>query len=255
MKDKKMCFKIGLIIIILILIICVVVFFKNREEKENIKNIENIGNTEINEILPEENNLSNEEKNQIEELKNQAGITGNTDLYEVQKDYDNKEIAIVKPSVKYKVAFAGMIKNSKPEISELDSIIKENHPKNSGIWICPKDRNTVLKLLTNVTRSQYNIDENGYLKIENNDEQNDNDKKILKAIKGDKLYIIAISSTCYIVDNVTGEILDYSFENMDKYQTYEYFEDDDRMIIFVTENKSNQIDENSVINSVIDLLE
>ena len=80
------------------------------------------------------------------------------------------------------------------------------------------------------------------------------DKKIEKAINGDKIYSITISSKCYIVDEITGEIQDYSFEDMDEYQTYEYFEDEEKMIICITENINKQLDDKEIMKSVIDLL-
>ena len=79
------------------------------------------------------------------------------------------------------------------------------------------------------------------------------DKKIEEIINGNKLYIIDISSTCYIVDEITGEILDYNFEDMDEYQTYQYFEDGDKKIIFITENQNNQLTVKEIIESVIEL--
>ena len=44
------------------------------------------------------------------------------------------------------------------------------------------------------------------------------------------------------------------FEKMDKYQTYEYFKDGDRMIIFINENSSNQMTEKEIFESVINLM-
>ena len=83
--------------------------------------------------------------------------------------------------------------------------------------------------------------------------QNDNDKKIEKIIKGKKQYILDISSVCYIVDDITGEILDYNFENMDKYQTYEYFEDSNKSIVFITENSTNILTNLEIFESIIKL--
>ena len=77
--------------------------------------------------------------------------------------------------------------------------------------------------------------------------------EIEEIINGNKLYIIDISSTCYIVDEITGEILDYNFEDMDEYQTYQYFEDGDKKIIFITENQNNQLTVKEIIESVIEL--
>lgn len=190
----------------------------------------------------------------LEEIKQNTGKTGDTELYEIQEGYNNIKIATIKPSIKYKVAFSGMIKNNKPEMQELDSIIEKYHPNFTGIYIVEKDRERFLQYLENVSLSKYIIDSNGYLRIEDKDNQNENDKILEKTINGEKLNIINISSVCYIVDEITGEILDYSFENMDKYQTYEYFEDGDRKIIFMTENRKNQLNDNEIINSVINLL-
>ena len=147
-----------------------------------------------------------------------------------------------------------MIKKGKPEMNEIDSIFSNMQPQKSGIWILENDREMFLNYLANVTESKYVINENGYLQIENKDKQNDYDKKIEKIISGEKTYIINISSTCYIVDEISGEILDYSFENMDQFQTYEYFEDDNNMIIFITQNTNKQLEDEEIIKSVIDLL-
>lgn len=237
---KKKIF-IGIIIILVIIIAIIFVVNRNTSKEKLIQEIEK---TE---------NLSDEEKNKIDEVKQETGKTGEAEIYEIDNSYNTK-VAVVKTSIKYKVAFAGMIKNDKPEISELDNIIDQNHPEYAGIWIYEKDREQFLEYLELVTNSKYAIDENGYLRIKNKDNQNSNDKKIEKIINGNKLCIISISSLCYIVDEITGEILDYTFENIDKYQTYEYFEDNDKKIIFMTENRSGQLEEKEIINSVIDLL-
>ncbi len=95
----------------------------------------------------------------------------------------------------------------------------------------------------------------GYLRIRESKVENENDKKIQQAISGNKLYIIDISSTCYIVDDITGEILDYCFEKLDKHQTYEYFSDLDKYIIFITENKDNLLKNSEILDSVLALFE
>ena len=40
---------------------------------------------------------------------------------------------------------------------------------------------------------------------------------------------------------------------MDEYQTYEYSEDNNKLIIFITENKKNQLNKETIIKSVVDL--
>ena len=224
---------------------------KSDDNKENIENTENVEKEiQITTSTQEESQISDEEKTEIIE---ETGKQGDSDLYEIQEGEDNIKIATIKSSVKYKVAFAGMIKNKVPEKEELDDILEKNHPKYAGIWIKSESQSEFLKYISSVTKSEYEINENGYLKIKNKKNQNDYDKKIEKIINGNKLYIIDISSTCYIVDEITGEILDYNFEDMDEYQTYQYFEDGDKKIIFITENQNNQLTVKEIIKSVIEL--
>ena len=148
-----------------------------------------------------------------------------------------------------------MIKNAKPEFNELEEIFENKFPKENGIWIEENSRNSFLDLLRNNEniKSEYYINEKGYLKIKNKNSQTDADNKIENSINGNKQFIIDISSVCYIIDDVTGEILDYNFENLDKYQTYEYFEDDNKMLVFISENKHNKLNKNDIIQSVINL--
>lgn len=227
---------------------------KSDDNKENTENTENTENVEkeiqITTSTQEESQISSEKKTEIIE---ETGKQGDSDLYEIQEGEDNIKIATIKSSVKYKVAFAGMIKNKVPKKEELDDLLEKNHPKYAGIWIKSESQSEFLKYISSVTKSEYEINENGYLKIKNKKNQNEYDKKIEEIINGNKLYIIDISSTCYIVDEITGEILDYNFEDMDKYQTYQYFEDGDKKIIFITENQNNQLTVKEIIESVIEL--
>jgi hypothetical protein len=230
MKKKKIIF-----IVMLIVAILVMILYINRK-KDKI-----------------DNDTQDEEK--IEELKYDVGATGDSDIYELQTDnYDGREILTVKASIKYKVAFAGMIKKTLPTMEEVDEILNENHPKENGIWVEQYSREKILEILENKEffNSEYTISASGYIMLENENNANENDKKLQKALNSKKQYLISISSICYIVDDITGEILDYSFENMDKYQTYEYFEDENKDIIFITENKSNQLSEKEIVNSVLE---
>lgn len=237
-------------LITLILILIAFAFLQHKKDKNENNQIEaNI----LEEV--DKNQISYQENVTVDELKNEIGATGNTDIYEIQQEYDGRNIITVKANIKYKVAFAGMIKSSTPKMDELDEILNENHPKENGIWIEKQSRDKILEIFNNdKINSKYIIDDNGYLKIEDKNNQNEIDKKLEKIINGNKQYILDISSVCYIVDEITGEILDYNFENMDKYQTYEYFEDNDKMIIFVTQNKTNILTEEKIFNSVIELL-
>ena len=221
---------------------------ENVEISENQEKDSNENSSKIDEI-------SETEKEQIiDEIKEDLGATGDSDLYEIKEGYDNQKTISIKSSVKYKVAFAGMIKNGEIDKNGLDEIMQKSHPQKAGIWIYEKDRKKFLELLKNITQSEYEITTDGYLKILDNKKANENDKKIEKIINGEKLVIIRISSICYIIDDITGEILDYNFEQIDQYQTYEYFKDEDKIIIFITQNKEKQLQEKEIIQSVIDLI-
>ena len=244
------------ILIINVIVICTVRKENNTKENDNNNSSENIKQEEKSDDNKEntENTENVEKEIQITtSTQEETGKQGNYDLYEIQEGEDSVKIATIKSSVKYKVAFAGMIKNKVPEKEELDDLLEKNHPKYAGIWIKSESQSEFLKYISSVTKSEYEINENGYLKIKNKKNQNEYDKKIEEIINGNKLYIIDISSTCYIVDEITGEILDYNFEDMDEYQTYQYFEDGDKKIIFITENQNNQLTVKEIIESVIEL--
>lgn len=248
MKTKKKIIIFTVILLIILIIILILLFNKRIQKDNNQNNFEQYGEQ------VDKNQIEYQPNVTVEELKNEIGATGNTDIYEVEQEYDGRNIITVKPNIKYKVAFAGMIKKAKPSMNELDNIVEEKLPHKTGIWVEEKSRDKILEIFSNGdVNSKYSIDSDGYLKIENKNNQNDNDKKIEKVIKGNKQYILDISSVCYIVDDITGEILDYNFENMDKYQTYEYFEDKDKYIVFVTENSNNVLTNLEIFKSIINL--
>lgn len=240
-----------LVIIIMILAIASLVFILSK--KVNNKN-DNILVIEDEYIQIDRNQLSYQDNVTVDELKNSVGLTGNSDIYEIQEEFDGRKTLVVKADLKYKVAFAGMIKKDKPKLDELQSIIDSNRPTENGIWVEENTRNKLLEILNGGKfNSKYSIDNEGYLNIEEKNKQNDLDKKLEKAIKGNKQYILDVSSVCYIVDEVTGEILDYNFEDLDRYQMYEYFCDNDKVIIFISQNTRNIYSNGEIIENVINL--
>ena len=168
--------------------------------------------------------------------------------------FSNNRTTSVEQSDKYEVAFTGMYANENFDFDDVDNFVEENNPTKMGIWVKEQDKEKFLKLIESETESIYDIDEEDYLYIKNKDKQNENDKKIEEKINGNKLYMFSVSSTCYIIDEVTGEILDYCFEDMDQYQTYEYFESDDRCLIFITENKNEILSNNEILTSILNLI-
>lgn len=255
MKNKII---LSVIIILLIIALIITVINLNNNKKSVAVNDIATDNAvkDISNLIGESN--SKEENEEINEIKYNMGVTGDSNIYEIQKnEYDDREVVVVKPSIKYKVAFTGMIKKDLPSMQEIDSTYEQNRPQKNGVWIESNSRQKILNMIndSNLFNNNYGINQEGYLYVQDENNSNTNDIKLTNAINSNNLYILSISSTCYIVDDVTGEILKYSFEDMDKYQTYEYFNSENQYIIFITENKNNQLSSEEILNSVISLFE
>ncbi len=164
--------------------------------------------------------------------------------------YDNS-------SINYKIAFSGMINGAKPSYEEIDFIYNDNKLNKNGIWINPNDKEKILKFLNNCSElnNKYYIDENNYLNINKNTNATEKDNKIEKLINGEKKYLFNISSICYMLDTVTGQIVDNPYNELDRYQTYEYFKNEDEMLIFITENEQKIYTDIEIFNSIMYLLD
>ena len=56
-----------------------------------------------------------------------------------------------------------------------------------------------------------------------------------------------------MVDVVTGEIVENRYNDLEEYQTYEYFQDGDKIIIFISENLENRMTNDEIFDSLIEL--
>lgn len=226
---------IGIIVIVLILLMfSIFLSYKNKsEEKENKNDIK--------------------EKQIISELKNKTGATGNEEIYEVINTDTNTPILNVKENIKFKVALAGMFKNTKPEFEELDKILNENNFYKTGIYIAKDSREKFLKLIQKFTQNKYKISEKGYLECESVQNENLNDKQLKEIINSDKLFIISFSDICYTVDDVTGDIIDYPFELMDPYQICQIYKSENKSIVFVTTNSKKKLSDEDIFNELLTL--
>lgn len=236
------------VLIFLIICICII---KGISKPNNTIEFENEYET------VDKSGISYQDDTTIEDLKKDISATGDSDIYEIHEEYDGRKILSVKASVKFKVAFAGIIKRSIPTLSESEEILNSYFPKKSGIWIENSSRNKILSLFndSDKTNSEYSINDDGYLEIVNKNKKTDLDKKIENLMNGNLKYVMCISSVCYIIDELTGEILDYNFEEMDKYQILDIFKDEDNNIIFITENKNNQYSKNEILEELINSLQ
>ena len=238
-------------VIISIVVICVLIVAFILKSTKN----EDITNTNKYEEMKKSSVMYNE-KATLEELKEEYKITGPDDLYEIEKESDGRKVINVKADIKYKVAFCGMIKEAKPNYEQLDSVFEINNPTQSGIWIKKSDYSKILSYLNDneYLKSEYEINDDGYLQITQTNIQTEYDKIIQKLINGNKQYLINISSTYYMIDAVTGEIVDNPYNELDIYQTYDYCTDNDKTIIFISENQEKVLTNDEIFISIIDLV-
>lgn len=239
-----------LFIICLIIIICIIItnIFLNIDNKS--KNLEDI--LEQNKIEETENqNEDNLSQQKIDIIKDDLGYNNtNTNMYEIKKEYDGREVIVIKPNIQYKVAMAGAIKNGKPEFSEIDGLL-EQAPNKSGIWIEKNSRKEFVEILQKYTYCSYTIDEDGYLVQEQNDTSNEIDNNIKKAISNKKNYSICINSVAYLIDEVTGNIEEYPFEEIDPEQSFELFETENASLYVITSNTYKRVNYKNIIEEVL----
>lgn len=220
------------IICILFFILAFIMFKNNKFEKEGNLSLKN---------LPEE---------KIQEISEDLGYNNiNTDLYEINQEYDGREVVVVKPNVQYKVAMAGVVKNGKPEFSEIDSLL-EDAPNQNGIWVEKKSRDAFLDILEEITNGNYSFDSNGFLIEEQNQNFNELDKKIENAINSKKLYALSINSIAYLIDEVTGNIEEYPFEEIDPELPFECFETENAALYVITPNTYKKLNYKYVIEEI-----
>lgn len=227
-----------LLIIICMVIVTLVIFNKinvTNKKKENEENSDISNNVEI-----------------IENIQKDINSTANTDLFEVVTEYDGKNSIRIKPDIQFNTVLAGIIKKDIPNENEINELIK-NAPTNTGIWINDNSREDFINLLESNNINSFEIDENGYLKKKNNkDNELSNKVKIInQMVNSDELYIIDMSGKCYIRDDVSGEILEYPFEEMDPYQLAEPYYNDNVIILNITSNKNNYLSNEEILEGIL----
>ena len=229
-------------IITVICISSIVIIFKHEENKGNNEK----SNKSIENLMSDN---TNEKK--IENIKQDLGYN-NTDseIYEVKTEYDGREVISIKPNIQYNVAMAGVIKNKKPEFSEIDNLLKQA-PNKSGIWIEKNSREKFLNIINSISNIKYTINSEGYLEQEQTSNFTEMDKTIEKIINSKKIYSISINSIAYLIDEITGNIEEYPFEEIDPRQSYELFETEKASLYVVTENKLNKLKNKDIIEEII----
>ncbi len=175
----------------------------------------------------------------IDEIKNETGASAEKELYSIVNEYDGREILVIKPEIQFKTVLAGIIKNEKPTIDEVNKVNLNNFKK-KGIWISKDSRQKMIKILKNCNINNFKINDEGYLQVVDIS-NNEYAKELEELTKQNQLLIIDINGICYIRDEMTGEIIEYPFKDMDPMQVCEKFETTNCKIIEITTNEINSI--------------
>ena len=237
---------IGLVIIVLILFVALIILITNKDN-ESVNNIVNgivLGTTNT----IDENTIV-QSPEEIESLKNTISATGNTDIYQVEEDNNGKRYLQIKQDVQFDVDLASIIKNAKPEETEINDLIRKL-PNDNGIWISEQSREAFSNLLKSNNINNFNISNEGYLQINSVSENSDLLNKLINMINSDKLYIINMTGLAYQRDYISGKIVEYPFEDMDPYQVIEPFQKDNKIILEVTSNKMGKLSENEILDTI-----
>ena len=236
------------IIFIVIVFVCIgAYFFIRKDDSEESQIIEY---TPQEGVEIDKNQVAYQEGVTVEELKEDVGATGDDSIYDIMSEYDGRKILTIKPEVQFNVVLAGIIENQMPagrpeKLRQYDEEFRDK----TGIWIDSNSREAFLNLLRNTTQTTYAIDNDGYLVCDSRS-GNEIDKKIQNVLNSDNLYIISMSGKCYVADEISGEIVEYPFEQMDPYQTCEFYEKDNKKIFVVTTNTNNKLSDEEIITSI-----
>ena len=243
------------LLIVIILVITLAIIFNIKDNEEIINSSENIDEKNITDSNLEEkteiitNNIENVSDTELEDMKNSINATGDISIYQVEKEKDGRKILQIKPQIQFFVDLAGIIKKSIPEENELEMLVKEA-PTTNGVWISPQSRELFLKLLDKNEISDFNILDNGYLN-NNGNIKNDIEGKLEKMINSNKLYIINITGIAYQRDYISGEIVEYPFEEMDPEQVLESYRDENKIILELSTNKAHKLTDKEILETIV----
>ena len=238
----------NILIVLLLAIVVVIVIgliFNNKKENSDQNILQN-------EIKSDEfmNRIVSTDSNEINAIKNEINATGQTDIYQIEEEYDGRKIIQVKPDVQYQVALAGIIKNGIPAEDEINTIL-EQAPNSSGMWISESSREKFMELLNSNNIVDFEITNEGYLKCNKQENLTEQEEKLKDMAESDKLYVIDVSGKTYQRDYISGEVIEYPFEEMDPYQVLEPYEIENSIILGVTSYKENRLSNKEILDAII----
>lgn len=254
-KEKKMKKYRYIIIPVIALIVAIIVINITIKKEKKITQEENNDSkttdetNEINTYLENSvENINNVNEEEVENIKKEINSTADTNIYYVTQEKDGRKILQIKPKVQFQVDMAGIIKNSKPEEDELEQLNKKS-PTKTGMWVSEQSREKFLKLLNKNNIDEFSIKKDGYVNIDKK-AKSDIAKKIEEMINSDKLYIINITGIAYERDYISGEIVEYPFEDMDPEQIIEPYVDDNKIILEITTNKNGKLSDEEIVKEI-----
>lgn len=234
------------VLLVVVVVIAIILIFNNNTEKNNDQNILQ-NDIQNNDFM---NRMVSTDANEINAIKNEINATGQTDIYQIEEEYDGRRIIQVKPDVQYQVALAGIIKNGIPAEDEINTLL-EQAPTNSGMWISESSREKFMDLLNSNNISDFEISNDGYLKCNKQGNLTEQEEKLKNMAESDKLYVIDMSGKTYQRDYISGEVIEYPFEEMDPYQVLEPYKVEDSIILGVTSNKDNYLSDIEILEAII----
>lgn len=249
-----------ILVILLVVIIGIMIFFLNRKKSDD-SNVENIILTNeiqnISNIIDENNIIQNilseqAEGDKLDEIKimqSQINSTANPNIYKIEEEYDGRKILQIKPEVQYVVDLAGVLKNGKPLENEVEELLKGS-PNKNGIWISEQSRQQFLNLLANNNINNFYISDEGYLQSSESTE-NQLATKLENMINSNNLYVINMTGISYERDYISGEIIEYPFEDMDPYQIIQPYKAENKIILEITSNKNARLSDNEILETII----
>lgn len=233
------------LLLVIVVVIAIVLIFNNKKENSDQNILQN-------EIQSDEfvNRMVSTDANEINAIKNEINATGETDIYQIEEEYDGRKIIQVKPDIQYQVALAGIIKNGIPAEDEINTIL-EQAPISSGMWISESSREKFIELLNSNNIVDFEITNEGYLKCNKQENLTEQEEKLKNMAESNKLYVIDMSEKTYQRDYITGEIIEYPFEDMDPYQVIEPYDTENAIILGVTANKDNRLSNQEILNTIV----
>ena len=75
------------------------------------------------------------DKETIHEIKEEINATADTDMYQIQEEYDGRQILQIKPSIQFQTVLAGILKNAQPSENEIQDLLKKKLSVVVTFWI------------------------------------------------------------------------------------------------------------------------